>query len=86
MRDLETIPLRKLVDLALASDRMTAGRYLHEIKQRLPVLEAAMRLADLGNNYLTERQRLNTTYCAYEQFADAGDAYSAAKNARINKC
>ena len=73
VRDLETMPLRKLVDLALASDRMTAGRYLHEIKRRLPMLEAAV--ASVNTDLFMEDSGL------LPKTSDYRDAYRAAREA-----
>ena len=73
MRDLEVMPLRKLVDLALASDRMTAGRYLHEIKRRLPMLEAAVGHAEAADNLMEIFLKHG------ERFAETLDAYRAAR-------
>ena len=82
MRDLEEIPLRKLVDLALASDRMTAGRYLHEIKRRLPMFEAAVAGMEAAHNHFLKDGTSSLNRFTYAPWAAALVAYRAARDAR----
>ena len=79
MRDLETMPLGKLVDLALASDRMTAGRYLHEIKRRLPEIEAAADGMEAAHNHFLKDGTSSLNRFTYVPWAAALVAYRAAR-------